>query len=139
MNFYYLLLSFHLISVITWISTIVYIGRLIFLQLGNKNTILQEEAYLIYKKISMPAFIATIFFGIILLFLNKSLLETGFWIYIKFFLISLIIIVHHLCKIYLNQIEKDELKKSNHYLKYLSLSPLFFTAIIIILTINKPF
>jgi protoporphyrinogen IX oxidase len=139
MKFYYLLLSFHLIAVITWISTIVYIGRLIFIQVDNQNTNLQKEAYLIYKKISMPAFISTIFFGIILLFLNKSLLETGFWIYIKFFLISLIIIVHHLFKIYLNQIEKDELKKSNQYLKYLSLSPLIFTALIIILTINKPF
>lgn len=139
MKFYYLLLSFHLIAVITWISTIVYIGRLIFLQVVNKNTNLQNEAYLIYKKISMPAFIATISFGIILLFLNKSLLETGFWIYIKFFLISLIITIHHLCKIYLNQIEKDELKKSNQYLKYLSLSTLIFVALIIILTINKPF
>lgn len=139
MKFYYLLLSFHLIAVITWISTIVYIGRLIFLQVVNKNTNLQNEAYLIYKKISMPAFIATISFGIILLFLNKSLLETGFWIYIKFFLISLIIMIHHLCKIYLNQIEKDELKKSNQYLKYLSLSTLIFVALIIILTINKPF
>lgn len=139
MKFYYLLLSFHLIAVITWISTIVYIGRLIFLQVVNKNTNLQNEAYLIYKKISMPAFIATISFGIILLFLNKSLLETGFWIYIKFFLISLIIMIHHLCKIYLNQIEKDELKKSNQYLKYLSLSTLIFAALIIILTINKPF
>jgi protoporphyrinogen IX oxidase len=139
MKFYYLLLSFHLIAVITWISTIVYIGRLIFLQVVNKNTNLQNEAYLIYKKISMPAFIATISFGIILLFLNKSLLETGFWIYIKFFLISLIIMIHHLCKIYLNQIEKDKLLKSKKYLKYLSLFPLIFAALIIILTINKPF
>lgn len=139
MKFYYLLLSFHLIAVITWISTIVYISRLIFLQVVNKNTNLQNEAYLIYKKISMPAFIATISFGIILLFLNKSLLETGFWIYIKFFLISLIIMIHHLCKIYLNQIEKDKLLKSKKYLKYLSLFPLIFAALIIILTINKPF
>lgn len=139
MKFYYLLLSFHLIAVITWISTIVYIGRLIFLQVVNKNTNLQNEAYLIYKKISMPAFISTIFLGLVLLSLNKSLLESEFWIYIKFFLISLIIMIHHLCKIYLTQIEENRLLKSKEYLKYFSMFPLILVAIIMILTITKPF
>ena len=78
MKFYYLLLSFHLIAVITWISSIVYLGRLIFLQVENKNTYLQKEAYFIYKKISMPAFICTISLGLILIFLNKTVLKQDF-------------------------------------------------------------
>ncbi len=139
MQFYYLLLSFHLIAVITWISSIVYLGRLIFLQVENKNTYLQKEAYFIYKKISMPAFICTISLGLILIFLNKTVLETGFWIYTKFFIISIIIMIHHLCKIYLNQIERNQFLKSKEYLKYFSFSSLILVAFVIVLTITKPF
>lgn len=72
-------------------------SKLILIQLNNKNIELLKEGDFIYKRIFLQAFISTISLGLILLILNKELLESGFWIYIKFLFVSLIIILHYLC------------------------------------------
>lgn len=139
MQYYYLILAFHLISVVLWISVIVYMQRLILLQAEGKNDKLQEEAFFIYKKIASPAFLGTVVFGILLVIFNKAILESGFWIYAKFFLISLIILMHHLSKINLMQIENNTLTTSKKQIGYHSYSPLILLSLVVILTIIKPF
>lgn len=139
MTYYNLFVSLHLISLIVWITSTVYIFRLILLQIYEKNKILLKEAFMIYNQISSFSFLFTICFGLILIFLNKSILKTGIWIYIKFFLVSIIILIHHLSKIYLNKIDKNIFTKDKKYIKYMSFFPLILMSLIILLTITKPF
>ncbi|MBF7065853.1 hypothetical protein D5R49_07095 [Arcobacter butzleri] len=105
----------------------------------KKNEFLLKEGFMIYNQISSFSFLFTICFGLILIFLNKSILETGIWIYIKFFLVSIIILIHHLSKIYLNKIDKNIFTKDKKYIKYMSFLPLILMSLIILLTITKPF
>ena len=139
MTYYNLFVSLHLISLIVWITSTVYIFRLILLQIYEKNKILLKEAFMIYNQISSFSFLFTICFGLILIFLNKSILKTGIWIYIKLFLVSIIILIHHLSKIYLNKIDKNIFTKDKKYIKYMSFFPLILMSLIILLTIIKPF
>ena len=139
MPFYTSILALHLISIITWISSLLYMQKLILLQSKQNNSTLEQETAHTYKYLANPAFLATIVFGSLLLILNKPLLQTGFWIYLKFFFISMIIIVHHLCKIYLNQLRKNELIQSKHFSYLYTNSALILFAFIALLTIIKPF
>lgn len=139
MAYYNFFVAFHLISLIVWITSTVYIFRLILLQIDEKNEFLLKEGFMIYNQISSFSFLFTICFGLILIFLNKSILETGIWIYIKFFLVSIIILIHHLSKIYLNKIDKNIFTKDKKYIKYMSFLPLILMSLIILLTIIKPF
>ena len=139
MAYYNFFVAFHLISLIVWITSTVYIFRLILLQIDEKNEFLLKEGFMIYNQISSFSFLFTICFGLILIFLNKSILETGIWIYIKFFLVSIIILIHHLSKIYLNKIDKNIFTKDKKYIKYMSFFPLILMSLIILLTIIKPF
>ncbi|RZV18633.1 CopD family protein [Aliarcobacter butzleri] len=139
MAYYNFFVAFHLISLIVWITSTVYIFRLILLQIDKKNEFLLKEGFMIYNQISSFSFLFTICFGLILIFLNKSILETGIWIYIKFFLVSIIILIHHLSKIYLNKIDENTFTKDKKYIKYMSFFPLILMSLIILLTITKPF
>lgn len=139
MAYYNFFVAFHLISLIAWITSTVYIFRLILFQIDKKNEFLLKEAFIIYNQISSFSFLFTICFGLILIFLNKSILETGIWIYIKFFLVSIIILIHHLSKIYLNKIDKNIFTKDKKYIKYMSFLPLILMSLIILLTITKSF
>ncbi|MCT7908466.1 CopD family protein [Arcobacter lacus] len=139
MAYYNFFVAFHLISLIVWITSTVYIFRLILLQIDEKNEFLLKEGFIIYNQISSFSFLFTICFGLILIFLNKSILETGIWIYIKFFLVSIIILIHHLSKIYLNKIDRNTFTKDKKYIKYMSFFPLILMSLIILLTITKSF
>ena len=139
MSYYYLILSFHLIAIITWITSLVYMQRLIFLQVEKVNSKLLKEGYFVFESLAKPAFLLTIVFGVVLVVLNKGLLSSGFWIYVKFFFISLIIILHHLCKINLKELESNSFKTKKQNVIYHSFAPLVLVSIVAILTITKAF
>lgn len=136
---YYFILSFHLIAIITWITSLFLIQRLVLLQARDKDNKVLEEGFLIYKKVANPAFLATFVFGIILISLNKALLSTGFWIYAKFFFISLIALLHHMCKTDLKNLQENRFSRKDKNIIYHSISPLILVAITAILVIVKPF
>ncbi len=139
MKYYTLLLAFHLISITVWISALIQMQRLIFLQAGSTSQQLLKEGFFIYKRLANPSLLLTIVLGVILISLNKNLLETGIWIYLKFFIISLLIIIHHLCKINFKQLEKNLLITKKQTINYHSYAPLVLLCIVILLTVTKPF
>lgn len=139
MKYYSVILSFHLISIIIWVSSLVYLQRLVLLQTNIKNKVLSDEAFFIYKRFANISFLTTVIFGCLLIVFNKSLLESGFWIYLKFFFISLIMIIHHLCKINLKQLENNIFVSSKKNIIWHSYAPHILVAIVTILTITKPF
>ncbi len=135
---YYYLVGFHLISVMVWISSLFYLQRIIMSQSNKSDIKIIDDGFFIYKKVANPAFLSTIFFGVILISLNKSLLSSGFWIYMKFFFISMIIIIHHLSKIRLKELRdlKNIDKKSD---SIHSFAPLVLVAFVVVLTLTKSF
>mgnify|MGYP001598196498 CR=1 FL=1 len=102
---YYILVSFHLLSIIIWVSSLFYLYGLNLIQKNKNDKTLIDKGLQIYKQISNPALLVALIFGITLLVLNKTILETGFWIYVKFFLISLMILMHFAYKIEINLVK----------------------------------
>lgn len=145
MQYYYLVLAFHLISILIWISALTYLSRLMIIHtqaLGNQNIQLCEsikkEENFIFNTLIHSGFYFAITFGVILIYLNNAILASGVWFYVKLFFISLLIIVHHLCKIYMNQLNKNEFIKKDSFLTWFSFLPLIIGSLIVLVTLTKP-
>lgn len=136
---YYFFLSAHLFSIFVWISSIFYLYRLNLMHINQNNRALLNEAIFTYKKVASPALLTAIILGVTLISSNKSLLETGLWIYIKFFLISLMILMHFQYKIDLKAVSKNLKTESRKVIVYHIYSIFMMLAFVIFLTITKPF
>jgi putative membrane protein len=136
---YYILLSFHLLAVIIWVSSLLYLYGLSLLQKDQKDKTLIDKALEFYKRVSNPALLVTVVLGVTLLVLNKGLLETGFWIYIKFFLTSLMILLHFAYKIEIDLVKKDLKIFKNRVIISHIYTLVALLGIVIILVTTKPF
>lgn len=142
---YYILLSFHLLAIIIWIASLFYLFRLNLIQEDKedkedkKDKTLIDKGLQFYTRVSNPALFVTLILGITLLVLNKGLLETGFWIYIKFFFISLMILIHFTYKIEVNLV-KNNLKMFKNKVTTSHIYSLFtLLGMIVLLIKTKPF
>lgn len=136
---YYILLSLHFFTLIVWISSLFYLYGFLLIQNTPEDKIIFDKAMILYKKISSPALLVTILSGVTLLILNNVLLATGFWIYVKFFLISLLILMHLNYKSDINLVKK-KLKKINNRVVIPHIYSVFvLLGFIIILVKTKPF
>jgi len=136
--------ALHLISIFIWISMLVYLPKLISFRLvalksGNISLIekIKKEEKTIYRYVASPAFVLAVGLGISLVMLNKDLLSTGFWIYIKFFFISILAIIHHWCKIYMLELDKNKTDINEKVFDYLSSTTLLLISVIILVTLVK--
>jgi len=144
MEHYEMIKALHLISIFIWISMLVYLPKLISFRLvalksGNISLIekIKKEEKTIYRYVASPAFVLAVGLGISLVMLNKDLLSTGFWIYIKFFFISILAIIHHWCKIYMLELDKNKTDINEKVFDYLSSTTLLLISVIILVTLVK--
>lgn len=141
MNTYSLVLAFHVISIATWMIMLVYLPKLFVYhinapQLAHATIALQETS--LYK-VGTVAMIFSIKFGLILLYLNPYLLKSGGWLHVKLLLVVLMVVYHFTCKRFITQLDKDATTQNLLFFRIFRMIPEITTAIIILLTIIKPF
>ncbi|WP_263832957.1 CopD family protein [Sulfurospirillum oryzae] len=141
MNTYSLVLAFHVISIATWMIMLVYLPKLFVYHINAPHNaqvviVLQEKSLF---KVGTVAMIFSIKFGLILLYLNPHLLNSGSWLHVKFFLVALMVIYHFTCKKFIIQLSKNRIVLQNLlFFKIFRIIPEITTSIIILLTIIKP-
>ena len=140
---YYLYIkSFHLVFLIAWMVSLLYLPRLFVYHSGisitssSYNLLLLMEKRLI-KIIAMPAMTLTFIFGSILLIYNKELLYENYFI-IKLLSVFLLLIYQvYLIIVYL-AFKKRINKSSANFYKCVNEIPTIFMIIIILLVVLKP-
>ncbi len=140
---YYLYIkSFHLVFLIAWMVSLLYLPRLfvyhsdISITSSSYNLLLLMEKRLI-KIIAIPAMIFTILFGMMLLINNNELLYERYFV-IKLLLVLLLIIYQiYLTLVYL-VFKKKVNKRSSNFYKLINEIPTIFMIIIILLVVLKP-
>ena len=95
-EYYYPVLAFHIIAVLSWMSMLFYLPRLFVYHTENKDKaqfveIVKVQEFKLYKYIGIPAMWATIFSGTYMLYLNMQLL-TQSWMIAKLVLVVLLIL-----------------------------------------------
>ena len=140
---YYLYIkSFHLIFLIAWMVSLLYLPRLFVYHSGisinssSYNLLLLMEKRLI-KIIAIPAMILTFLFGIILLNVQNELLYENYFIIKLLSVLVLLIYQIYLISVYQAFKKKINNRPANFY-KLINEIPTIFMIIIILLVVLKP-
>ena len=140
--FYLYVKSFHLIFLIAWMVSLLYLPRLFVYHCSISKSNSSYDLFLLMEKrliniIAIPAMVLTALFGIMLLNIQKELLYENYF-QIKFlFVLILIVYQVYLIFIYLG-FKKKINKKSAKFYKFINEIPTIFMIIIILLVVLKP-
>ena len=134
--------SFHLIFLIAWMVSLLYLPRLfvyhssVSKKTSSYNLFLLMEKRLI-KIIALPAMILTFLFGVILLYLNHYILYEIYFIIKLFFVLILILYQIFLILVYLRFKAKENIRSGKFY-KLINEIPTLLMIFIILLVVLKP-
>ena len=140
--FYLYVKSFHLIFLIAWMVSLLYLPRLFVYHSSTSLTSSSYKLLLLMEKrlikiIAIPAMILTLLFGGILLNIQSQLLYENYFL-IKFLMVLLLVLYH----LYLNSLYKDFKKgyrnKKTKFYRIINEIPTILMIIVIFLIIVKP-
>lgn len=134
--------AFHLISMVIWFSGLFYLPRVFVYHAGTRDPQMQEHFLIMEKKLYYgllhPGAAATIFFGAILLYLNRSADLKAGWLHLKLALVLLLF----LYQFYLGRCLGSFIRNTNHhssvFYRWLNEVPTFFLLAIVFLVVLKP-
>ena len=134
--------SFHLIFVIAWMVSLLYLPRLFVYHSNLSKTSSTYKLFLtmeirLIKIIAMPGMFLTFLFGIFLLNFQDNLILENYFIVKLLFVILLVIFQIYLIFVYL-AFKKRQNNKSGKFYKFINEIPTFFMIIIILFVVLKP-
>lgn len=134
--------ALHIIGFVAWFAGIFYIWRLFVYHSETNSQDVRDTLMImerkLYKIIMMPAMFFTIFFGtglVVILWKNYS---TTYWLWLKIFLVCLVLYQHFLSNYYRKQLEKGVSYNSKKF-RVLNEFPTLLLIGIVILVVLKPF
>lgn len=134
--------ALHIVSLVCWFAALFYLPRLFVYHAQSEDTVSKERFIVmerkLYRGIMGPSMIATLVFGIWLLFLNPGWLQQG-WMHAKLTLVFLLIGYHHMCGAQLKRFARGENTRGHKFYRWFNEVPVVFLLLIVILVVVKPF
>ncbi|MDG1707859.1 MAG: protoporphyrinogen oxidase HemJ [Emcibacteraceae bacterium] len=142
-EYYYWLLSFHIISFISWMAGMFYLPRLFVyhtrLKAGSEaSEMFKEMERKLLRMIINPAMIATWIFGLALSFGQDSW-NSGSWFYIKFAAVLLMSGFHGYLSYWRRAFYRDQNEYNEKFFRMVNEVPTVLMMIIVFMVILKPF
>lgn len=142
-EYYYWLLAFHIISVISWMAGMFYMPRLFVyhtrLEVGSDaSEMFKEMEHKLLRIIINPAMAATWIFGLALSFGQDSW-NAGGWFYIKFAAVLLMSGFHGSLSKWRKDFARDENKRPEKFYRMVNEVPTILMIIIVFMVFLKPF
>jgi putative membrane protein len=126
MEYYNYIKSLHLIFVITWFAGLFYIVRLFVYQIeaaqktSPEKEILQKQykimTYRLWYIITWPSAVLASIFAVFLIYISPGFLDMP-WMHVKLGFVFALYLYHWKCQIIFNQLQKDEVKYSNNWMR----------------------
>ena len=143
MNYYLLFKSLHLISVISWMSGLLYLPRLFVYHAETKNNVGKKETFQLMEKrllfyIMNPAMILSWLFGLLLLHTIGIENFTYLWLQLKLIMVSLLTIYHFFLFHCLKNFSQNNSKYSPKFYRILNEVPTLLLIFIIFVVVFKP-
>ncbi|MBD3794834.1 MAG: protoporphyrinogen oxidase HemJ [Epsilonproteobacteria bacterium] len=143
MEYYSWILSFHIVSFMSWMAMLFYLPRLfVYHREYNDKAefleVVQIQEFKLYKYIGVPAMWATVLSGGLMVALNIGLLAT-FWIYAKLFTVVLLIAYSYSLNYLRLKLKANSEFKSGKFFRFYNEIPTILAIFIVIFVIVKPF
>jgi len=143
MEYYSWILTFHVVSFMSWMAMLFYLPRLFVYHVENSDKkefveVVKIQEYKIYKYIGSPAMWATIISGICMLSLNSALL-TQPWMHAKFLMLFFLIAYSFSLEYYRKQLAANICKKSGKFFRMYNEQPTMLSILIVAYVITKSF
>ena len=143
MNLYLTLKALHLISIISWMTGLLYLPRIFVYHSQNREKVIISEVFKVMEKklyfyIMTPAMILSWFFGLLLIH------STGFqqlgqtWMLLKIVFVIILTLYHFYLGKILNQFKLDLNKHSHKFFRYINEIPTILLILIVFVVIFKP-
>lgn len=143
MEYYSWILTFHIISFISWMAMLFYLPRLFVYHVENIDKkefveVVKIQEYKIYKYIGNPAMWVTILSGISMLYLNNALLSQD-WMLAK--LIALVLLISYSISLeyFRKQLENNLCKRNGKFFRMYNEQPTMLAILIVAFVITKSF
>jgi putative membrane protein len=134
--------ALHIVSIVCWFAALFYLPRLFVYHAQSEDTVSRERFVImerkLYRGIMGPSMIATLVFGIWLIYLNPGWLHQG-WLHAKLLLVFLLIGYHHMCGAQLKRFARGENTRGHKFYRWFNEVPVVFLLLIVILVVVKPF
>jgi len=135
--------AMHLISVMAWMVTLLYLPRLFVYHVKAEKKSVQSETFKVMERrllfaIAKPSMIATFLFGGLLLWANPSLFSSG-WMHVKLTAIIIMSVIQVLFIRYYLAFARDENEKSQRFFRIINEIPTILMIIIVIMVVVQPF
>lgn len=142
-EYYFWLLSLHIISVISWMAGMFYLPRLFVyhtrLEAGSDaSEMFKEMERKLMRIIINPAMTATWIFGLALSFGQDSW-HAGGWFYVKIVAVTILSGFHGYLSMWRRAFERDENTRSEKYYRVANEVPTILMMIVVFMVFLKPF
>ncbi|SHO80861.1 Protoporphyrinogen IX oxidase, novel form, HemJ [hydrothermal vent metagenome] len=143
MEYYSWILTFHIMSWMSWMAMLFYLPRLFVYHRENNDKlefveVVKIQEYKLYKYIGLPAMWATIISGGTMLYLNSAILSSGSWMHLKLFF-ALLLIGYSFSLEYLRvKLDNDSGYKDGKFYRIYNEVPTLLSIAIVIFVIVKP-
>ncbi len=101
--------------------------------------VVQIQEYKLYTYIGVPAMWATILSGSLMLYLNLGIFQSGNWMYVKLFLLAILIAYSFSLNTIRKKLIVEPEYKSGKYFRFYNEVPTLLMIFIVIMVVVKPF
>jgi len=144
MAYYTWILAFHVMSFTSWMAMLFYLPRLFIYHREHADNkafgeVVEVQEYKLYTYIGVPAMWATILSGSLMLYLNTAIFQSGWWIYVKLFLLTLLVSYSFSLNTIRKKLISDPYYKTGKYFRFYNEVPTLLMIFIVIMVVVKPF
>lgn len=142
MEYYSWILTFHIMSVMSWMAMLFYLPRLFVYHQEHAQKkdfveVVKIQEFKIYKYIGLPAMWASILSGGVMLFLNPAIFQAGPWMHAKLTVVAILIAYSYSLEYYRKQLESDSCPKSGKFFRAYNEVPTILAVLIVTFVIVK--
>jgi putative membrane protein len=141
-------LWFHVVSFISWFAVLFYLPRLYVYHAEHSENkgfveVVKIQEYKLLKYIGVPAMWATVLSGGVMIYLSVAgdfnLFLTGYWLHVKLFFATLLIIYFLSLEKIRKEFEEDRCTRSGKFFRFYNEVPTLLMLVIVAMVVLKPF
>lgn len=142
MEYYSWILTFHIVSVMSWMAMLFYLPRLFVYHVENIHKsefveVVKIQEHKIYKYIGLPAMWATIISGISMIILYPELFKTGFWLHAKLTVVFILIIYSFSLGYFKKQLANNNCNRNGKFFRAYNEIPTLLAILIVTYVVTK--